>query len=246
MSETIKDPLSKGFTKIPHDLYGAICRTDLTGSELCVLMFVIRMTHGFHQESCQLSVPFIAKNVSRSERTVKRSLKSLEEKGIIFAQAAYSNTPKVFSVNPDIEQWCSAISDTTGTGLTGHDCHHYGDEPDTRAVTELTPIKENNKNIKDSRRVLPPTLEEIQEFCDEQDYTFDAEKFYNTYQATGWKSRGSKITDWKALAAVWQKTERNDPDDDDDYELDCWGNPVLDRWGDPIKKRKRQTLNDRE
>lgn len=42
----------------------------------------------------------------------------------------------------------------------------------------------------------------------ERGYHFNADKFYNTYEATGWKKNGAKIDNWKALADNWELSER--------------------------------------
>ena len=68
-----------------------------------------------------------------------------------------------------------------------------------------------------------PTIDEVFSYCESKGYSFDVEKFFSTYEATGWKSRGSDIVNWKALADVWQKTEKAKPQD---QKLDCWGKPI--------------------
>lgn len=56
--------------------------------------------------------------------------------------------------------------------------------------------------------VVTPTLEKIQAFVKKNNFTFSAEKFYDYYNAVGWKVRGMPITDWQSLCRSWQARER--------------------------------------
>ena len=56
--------------------------------------------------------------------------------------------------------------------------------------------------------VVTPTLEKIQAFVEKNNFTFSPEKFYDYYNAVGWKVRGMPITDWQSLCRSWQARER--------------------------------------
>lgn len=56
--------------------------------------------------------------------------------------------------------------------------------------------------------VVTPTLEKIQAFVKKNNFTFSPEKFYDYYNAVGWKVRGMPITDWQSLCRSWQSRER--------------------------------------
>lgn len=56
--------------------------------------------------------------------------------------------------------------------------------------------------------VVTPTLEKIQAFVKKNNFTFSPEKFYDYYNAVGWKARGMPITDWQSLCRSWQARER--------------------------------------
>lgn len=56
--------------------------------------------------------------------------------------------------------------------------------------------------------VVTPTLEKIQAFVGKNNFTFSPEKFYDYYNAVGWKVRGMPITDWQSLCRSWQARER--------------------------------------
>lgn len=56
--------------------------------------------------------------------------------------------------------------------------------------------------------VVTPTLEKIRAFVEKNNFTFSPEKFYDYYNAVGWKVRGMPITDWQSLCRSWQVRER--------------------------------------
>lgn len=55
---------------------------------------------------------------------------------------------------------------------------------------------------------VTPTLEKIRAFVEKNNFTFSPEKFFDYYNAVGWKMRGMPITDWQSLCRSWQSRER--------------------------------------
>ncbi len=52
---------------------------------------------------------------------------------------------------------------------------------------------------------VPPSLEEIEEYCRERNNDVDAEKFINYYQSNGWRVGKNKMKDWKAAVRTWER-----------------------------------------
>ncbi len=50
-----------------------------------------------------------------------------------------------------------------------------------------------------NNRFIPPTLEEVQAYCQERGNKVDAEQFVNFYSAKGWYVGKNKMKDWKAV-----------------------------------------------
>lgn len=73
------------------------------------------------------------------------------------------------------------------------------------SVGKTTPTPTQNCFV---TSVVTPTLEKIQAFVKKNNFTFSAEKFYDYYNAVGWKVRGMPITDWQSLCRSWQARER--------------------------------------
>jgi hypothetical protein len=58
---------------------------------------------------------------------------------------------------------------------------------------------------------IPPTIEEVINYCKERNKSVDPNKFYNHYQAKGWLIGRSKIKDWKAAVRTWEQTKNFTP-----------------------------------
>lgn len=56
-------------------------------------------------------------------------------------------------------------------------------------------------------KFVPPTLEEVVEYCKTKGYKIDPEKFYNHYTANGWMVGKNPMKDWKAAVRNWEKND---------------------------------------
>lgn len=76
------------------------------------------------------------------------------------------------------------------------------------------PHSNNNreKERKDNNRVnrfIPPTLDDIKEYCRERNNSVDPEKFYNYYESNGWKVGRNGMKDWRAAVRTWERNDRS-------------------------------------
>lgn len=61
----------------------------------------------------------------------------------------------------------------------------------------------NRKNIK--KEFIPPTLEEIQQYCKERKNNVDSKKFFDYYEADNWiDSKGNPVRNWKQKVITWE------------------------------------------
>ena len=57
-------------------------------------------------------------------------------------------------------------------------------------------------------RFSPPSVDDVQEYCNERGYTtIDPERFVSFYAARGWKSGQTAITDWWAAVDSWHRDD---------------------------------------
>lgn len=80
------------------------------------------------------------------------------------------------------------------------------DKPPDAPQAELT-TKNKKKSV---ARFIPPTVDEVQAYCQERNNHIDAAKFVDYYSANGWKVGRTKMVDWKAAVRTWESRSKND------------------------------------
>lgn len=60
-----------------------------------------------------------------------------------------------------------------------------------------------------SKRFIKPSIEEIKEYCSQNDLNIDCERFYDYYESNDWHVGKNKMKDWKATARNWNRNNYN-------------------------------------
>ena len=70
--------------------------------------------------------------------------------------------------------------------------------------------EERKKVAQKKERFKPPTVQEVQEYCNERQNGIQAYTFVNFYQSKGWKVGNQPMKDWRAAVITWeQKNKQN-------------------------------------
>lgn len=69
--------------------------------------------------------------------------------------------------------------------------------------------KSSNNGADKSTRFVPPTLSEVQDYIQKNNYSVDASTFIDFYTSKGWMVGSNKMKDWKAAVRTWQRKYRN-------------------------------------
>ena len=56
-----------------------------------------------------------------------------------------------------------------------------------------------------AKRFTPPTIDEVQAYCQERKNNVDAERFIDYYTSNGWKVGKNPMKDWKAAVRTWER-----------------------------------------
>ena len=70
---------------------------------------------------------------------------------------------------------------------------------------------ESYHELSKSKRFVKPTVEKIQEYCDERNNGIDAQYFYDYYEARGWLVGKAHMKDWMATVRTWERNEQSSP-----------------------------------
>lgn len=75
----------------------------------------------------------------------------------------------------------------------------------------VEPGEEERKKVAPKKeRFKPPTVQEVQDYCNERQNGIQAYTFVNFYQSKGWKVGNQPMKDWRAAVRTWeQKNKQN-------------------------------------
>lgn len=90
---------------------------------------------------------------------------------------------------------------------------------ETGKETERTQTVESNLIAEDTAvalpakrtRFMPPTVEEVTDYCIERNNGIDPQAFVDYYTARGWMLNKQKMKDWKAAVRTWERNDFNMP-----------------------------------
>lgn len=67
---------------------------------------------------------------------------------------------------------------------------------------------DSDNNRAKSKRFVPPTLDEVKDYCFERGNNVDAEAFIDFYESKGWMVGKNKMKDWKSAVRTWERSSR--------------------------------------
>ncbi len=148
--------MNKFFTRIPNDVLDGLCRLQLSGSEMRIMLCIIRMTYGYNREFAELPLTVIAESVGVRTEHVSKSLTKLEKMGIICRHAAKGIKPQTISVIEDAIsdlQKCATVAEN-GNATVAENCNAGGAEIGNATIAENDnhTYKEKKKDIKERER----------------------------------------------------------------------------------------------
>lgn len=87
--------------------------------------------------------------------------------------------------------------------------------PVPEPVIDIVPESNNtgaskgmDRSVKKSPHFIPPTLEEVETYCQERKNGIDPLSFINFYEAKGWMIGRNKMQDWKAAVRTWETKQK--------------------------------------
>lgn len=86
-------------------------------------------------------------------------------------------------------------------------------DTDTDNDTDIVKEKESKKKSADKphRSFVPPTVEQVREYCQERKRGVDPQAFVDFYASKGWFVGKNKMKDWKAAVRTWEQRSRGQP-----------------------------------
>lgn len=145
-------PQPDKYTRISNELIEALCRFSLTGPEWRIILFLIRMTYGYHRKVVNLTIKEIAFGTNMDKSNVIRTLKRLLWSKIIKRGQSDYKTTSSYSIQKDYDHWKSKPKKKKRVvNLTTKSC-----QLDHKSEILPSSIKEKRKDLnKGSKNSLP-------------------------------------------------------------------------------------------
>ena len=70
--------------------------------------------------------------------------------------------------------------------------------------------KDVSNETSKKKKFVPPTLEELDDYCYEHNLSVDPQEFIDFYDGNGWMVGKNHMKDWKATARNWDRRRKNE------------------------------------
>lgn len=175
---------------------------NLKGNELIIYACI----YGFSQLEGQVfngSLQYLADWTNSSKQGVLKNLQSLVAKGYI----------QKIDKNINGVKFCEYYATELNTVLNNveHGMQQSLTPPMQQSLPNNISLNNtgNNSINNTGKRFVPPTLEEVKEYCKSRNNNVNPEQFYDYYTANGWLVGKNKMKDWKAAVRTWERNNFN-------------------------------------
>lgn len=195
--------MSDGWIKLHRSLLEWEWWTD---NNVKILWFTILLLANHRQRKWQgrtveagqfiTSIQSLADKSGLSFQAVRTALDKLQSTGEINIQSTNKNT--LITVIKWADFQCDEELQQTNNKQTTNK---------QQSNNKRTTTNKNDKNVKNERNIntIPPTLEEVTQYCNERHNNVDPQTFMDFYESKGWMVGKNKMKDWKACVRTWEK-----------------------------------------
>lgn len=178
----------------------------IVGLDAAVLLAELASAHNYFENTEQLTtdgmffetVDRIEENTTLSKYQQSKAVGVLVDAGILETKKIGIPAKRYFKIN---EQSVLAMLDHKRS-------KNFTTEGEKSEPLEVKKVDCNNNReiIKDNnKRFIPPTVDEVNEYCVERNNNIDPEQFVNYYESKGWMIGKSKMKSWKAAVRTWER-----------------------------------------
>lgn len=148
------------------------------------------------------------------DRDADRYDKQLEQKQYaVFSREVRKNGGNQVS----FDEWKS-LSDIERNRLLSADTERYPTttsnpslQPQPQTTTTTSTDNGINADKPPRSRFVPPSIDEVKQYCFDHSYAVDAERFVSYYESNGWMVGRNKMKSWQAAVRNWSTKEQDKP-----------------------------------
>ena len=165
------------------------------------------------------SIKQLANRWKWSEGKVRRFLERLSEDGMVRTNGSHggSTNGTTVSIVKYSEYQCGRRTDGSTDGSTDELSEWGKGDIYNINITRRKEEKNISPNILSditpkggAKKFVKPTLEEVEDFCYEQNLGIDPAEFIDHYETNGWRVGKNPMKDWKAAARNWDRRRKTD------------------------------------
>ena len=159
---------------------------------------------------CWSSNQYFADLYEVDPKTVSNWIGQLKTKGYITVQLEYKEgTKQVLKRYIRINKGgMDEIMDTLPIKKWVPSPQNDGDPPHKIMEDNKTINNTFNNTTNKGTRFTPPSVDEVNDYCNQRNNLVDAETFIDFYQAKGWMVGKNKMKDWKACVRTWETNRK--------------------------------------
>ena len=222
MSEIFKlgDLDNEQFYMLPKGLFTHPQYKDLTNTARIVYAILkdrmkLSLKNGWHDENDEVYINFTQEKMALllniTPRAVKQTMSLLKKAALISTKKQGLGLPNKIYIHKllplpisgeiNFPSEVKKTSPARGNEFPPND-------------TDISETENNDTNMgakphKKRTRFKPPTLEEVEAYVAEKNYSFDAKKFMEHYEASDWHlGNGKKARYWKQCCATWENNAK--------------------------------------
>jgi hypothetical protein len=159
---------------------------------------------------CWSSNQYFADLYEVDPKTVSGWIGQLKTKGYITVQLEYKEGTKqvlkrYIRIN---EGGMDKIMDTLPIKKCIPSPQNDGDPPHKIMEDNKTINNTFNNTTNKGTRFTPPSVDEVNDYCDQRNNSVDPQTFIDFYQAKGWMVGKNKMKDWKACVRTWETNRK--------------------------------------
>ncbi len=208
-----------GFIRIARELFLALMKVNIQGSEWQIVMTVMAKTYGWNKTRDQISLSQFEKDTGMTRTRIIRGIKNLVRYGVLGSITGDTRTCSTYWIIKDYDKWDILPSTTHDTTLASiiRDTRPSIIR-DKNLVSHVIPTIDTTKDIlytakKSSLKTVfkKPNLQEVRDYCQERKNHIDPEYFLNKMEQGGWVygKYHTPVKSWKACIITWEKFQKN-------------------------------------
>jgi hypothetical protein len=136
--------------------------------------------------------PFI-NQFQRDEEIYKKTCEARREAGSLGGKQKLANASKSY-------QKVAKVADNDSKNKS---------ESESKSENKNENKSEIKNNSDKTKKFIKPNIQEIKDYCLERKNNVDVNKFFNYYEANGWKVGKNAMKDWKACVRTWEGNNFN-------------------------------------